>query len=92
MEYAQSLNRCLFRGLWCCFTQTDTLKTGTVFIMSKVYSYCYGRNSVRETVTVLWVSDCRDVDLQTGYRTKTILCMPIYIRGKLVTSLISVCL
>ncbi len=24
----------------------------------------------------------RDVDLQTGYHTKTILCMPIYIRGR----------
>ena len=47
---------------------------------------------MHETVTVLLVSDYRDVDLQTGYRTKTILCMPIYIRGKLVTSLISLCL
>ena len=28
----------------------------------------------------------RDVDLQTGYRTKSILCMPIYIRGKYVPS------
>ncbi|XP_076463269.1 putative 3',5'-cyclic phosphodiesterase pde-5 isoform X2 [Babylonia areolata] len=26
----------------------------------------------------------RDVDLQTGYRTKTILCMPIYIRGNVI--------
>ncbi|KAK7101205.1 probable 3',5'-cyclic phosphodiesterase pde-5 [Littorina saxatilis] len=26
----------------------------------------------------------RDVDLQTGYRTKTILCMPIYIRGNII--------
>ena len=26
----------------------------------------------------------RDVDMQTGYKTKTILCMPIYIRGRLV--------
>ena len=24
----------------------------------------------------------RDVDKQTGYHTKTLLCMPIYIRGK----------
>ncbi|ESP05492.1 hypothetical protein LOTGIDRAFT_228057 [Lottia gigantea] len=26
----------------------------------------------------------RDVDLQTGYHTKTILCMPIYIRGNII--------
>ncbi|KAK3090258.1 hypothetical protein FSP39_010459, partial [Pinctada imbricata] len=26
----------------------------------------------------------RDVDLQTGYRTKSILCMPIYIRGNII--------
>ncbi|XP_067679521.1 probable 3',5'-cyclic phosphodiesterase pde-5 isoform X2 [Haliotis asinina] len=26
----------------------------------------------------------RDVDLQTGYRTKSILCMPIYIRGSII--------
>ncbi|XP_025109858.1 probable 3',5'-cyclic phosphodiesterase pde-5 isoform X2 [Pomacea canaliculata] len=26
----------------------------------------------------------RDVDLQTGYRTQTILCMPIYIRGSII--------
>ncbi|XP_072170370.1 probable 3',5'-cyclic phosphodiesterase pde-5 [Diadema setosum] len=26
----------------------------------------------------------REVDLQTGYRTKTILCMPIYIRGSVI--------
>ncbi|XP_041358670.1 probable 3',5'-cyclic phosphodiesterase pde-5 isoform X2 [Gigantopelta aegis] len=26
----------------------------------------------------------RNVDLQTGYRTKTILCMPIYIRGNVI--------
>ena len=29
----------------------------------------------------------RAVDLQTGYKTNTILCMPIFIRGRYVTKI-----
>ncbi|CAC5410939.1 unnamed protein product [Mytilus coruscus] len=65
--------------------------TGQVLNITDAYNDGRFNSHMISTGQVLNITDAyndgrfnREVDMQTGYRTKSILCMPIYIRGSII--------
>ncbi|CAC5410937.1 PDE10 [Mytilus coruscus] len=65
--------------------------TGQVLNITDAYNDGRFNSHMTSTGQVLNITDAyndgrfnREVDMQTGYRTKSILCMPIYIRGSII--------